>query len=116
MATTELTAKPLFESDRVEGTGVYDPQGNNIGSIKRLMIEKISGRVAYGFGGYRTDITKQQLRGRQLFRGIETTTGLIETANGTCIAILVPDHVGSRETLSRSARRGCISYRPYAAP
>jgi PRC-barrel domain protein len=42
-----MTGKPLIESDRVEGTTVYDPQGNNIGSIKRLMIEKISGRVAY---------------------------------------------------------------------
>ena len=84
------TGKPLIESDRVEGTTVYDPQGKNIGNIKRLMIEKISGRVAYavmsfgGFlgmgeeehavpwskltydtslGGYRTDITEDQLRG-----------------------------------------------------
>ena len=45
MAT--MTGKPLIESDRVEGTTVYDPQGNNIGSIKRLMIEKLSGQVAY---------------------------------------------------------------------
>ena len=42
-----MIGKPLIESDRVEGTTVYDPQGNNIGSIKRLMIEKISGHVAY---------------------------------------------------------------------
>jgi hypothetical protein len=83
-----------IESDRVEGTTVYDPRGNNIGSIKRLMIEKISGRVAYavgsfgGFlgvgaeqhtipwnklaydtnlGGYRTDITKEQLQGAPAF-------------------------------------------------
>jgi PRC-barrel domain len=89
-----MTGKPLIESDRVEGTTVYDPAGNNIGSIKRLMIEKISGRVAYavmsfgGFlgmgteehavpwnkltydtnlGGYRTDITEQQLRGAPAF-------------------------------------------------
>jgi PRC-barrel domain len=90
-----MTGKPLIESDRVEGTTVYDPSGNNIGSIKRLMIEKISGRVAYavmsfgGFlgmgteehagvpwnkltydtnlGGYRTDITEQQLRGAPAF-------------------------------------------------
>jgi PRC-barrel domain len=89
-----ITGKPLIESDRVEGTSVYDPQGKNIGSIKRLMIEKISGRVAYavmsfgGFlgmgeeehavpwskltydtslGGYRTDITEDQLRGAPAF-------------------------------------------------
>ena len=50
-----MTGKPLIESDRVEGTTVYDPGGNNIGSIKRLMIEKVSGRVAYAvmsFGGF----------------------------------------------------------------
>ncbi len=41
-----MTGKPLIESDRVEGTRVYDRQGNSIGSIKRLMIEKISGKVA----------------------------------------------------------------------
>jgi hypothetical protein len=89
-----MTGKPLIESDRVEGTTVYDPQGNNIGSIKRLMIEKLGGRVAYaimsfgGFlgmdaeehvvpwdkltyetslGGYRTDVTEQQLRGAPSF-------------------------------------------------
>ena len=89
-----MTSKPLIESDRVEGTTVYDRSGNNIGSINRLMIEKISGRVAYavmsfgGFlgmgteehavpwnkltydtnlGGYRTDITEQQLRGAPSF-------------------------------------------------
>ena len=89
-----MTGKPLIESDRVEGTTVYDRQGNSIGSIKRLMIEKISGKVAYavmsfggflgmgeeehtipwnkldydtGLGGYRTDITQDQLRGAPAF-------------------------------------------------
>jgi PRC-barrel domain len=49
------TRKPLIESDRVKGTTVYDPRGNDIGSIKRLMIDKVSGRVAYAvmtFGGF----------------------------------------------------------------
>jgi hypothetical protein len=27
-----MTGKPLIESDRVEGTAVYDPQGNHLGS------------------------------------------------------------------------------------
>ena len=89
-----MTGKPLIESDRVEGTTVYDRNGKNIGSIKRMMIEKISGKVAYavmsfgGFlgmgadehtipwgkltydtslGGYQTDITEEQLRGAPAF-------------------------------------------------
>src|SRR5690348_161961 len=93
-ATAERTGKRLIESDRVEGTTVFDPQGNNIGSIKRIMIDKISGQVGYavmsfgGFlgmgteehsipwnkltydtklGGFRTDITEQQLRGAPAF-------------------------------------------------
>jgi hypothetical protein len=50
-----MTGKPLIESDRVEGTAVYDANGSHVGSIKRLMIEKLSGRVAYAimsFGGF----------------------------------------------------------------
>jgi hypothetical protein len=89
-----MTGKPLIESDRVEDTAVYGPREDKIGTIKRLMIEKMSGRVAYavmsfgGFlgmgeeyhavpwqkltydprlGGYRTDITEDQLRGAPAF-------------------------------------------------
>lgn len=81
---------PLIESDRVEGTEVYGQDRSHLGSIKRLMIEKRSGQVAYavmsfgGFlglgedtytipwakltydtelGGYRTDLTSDQLKG-----------------------------------------------------
>ena len=36
-------AKPIIASDRVEGTAVYDPSGSRIGTIRRLMIEKVSG-------------------------------------------------------------------------
>jgi hypothetical protein len=93
-APGQMTGKPLIESDRVEGTYVYGPNGNQIGTIKRLMIEKLSGKVAYavmsfggflgigeeehtipwnkldydtGLGGYRTDITEEQLRGAPTF-------------------------------------------------
>ena len=54
-ANGRMTGKPLIESDRVEGTNVYDPEGTSIGEIKRLMIEKISGKVSYAvmsFGGF----------------------------------------------------------------
>ena len=50
----QMTGKPLIESDRVEGTTVYDPRGTNIGSIKRLMIEKLSGKVAYAVLSFKT--------------------------------------------------------------
>jgi sporulation protein YlmC with PRC-barrel domain len=45
----------LIAADRVEGTNVYDPQGNKLGSIDTVMIEKNSGQVAYAvlsFGGF----------------------------------------------------------------
>ena len=79
----------LIASDKVEGAAVYDVDGKRIGKIERLMIDKITGKVAYavmsfggilGFGadhypipwallkyderlgGYQVDITEQQLR------------------------------------------------------
>lgn len=80
----------LIDSKRVEGTEVFDPSGKHIGAIKRLLIDKMSGRVVYtvasfgGFlgmggdeytipwnkltyatnlGGYMTDISADQLKG-----------------------------------------------------
>ena len=78
----------LIGSDKVEGTTVYGRDGKSVGEIQRVMIDKISGKVAYavmsfgGFmgigedyypvpwstltydtslGGYRTNITREQL-------------------------------------------------------
>ena len=48
-------AHPLIESDHIEGTAVYDASGKRIGTVKRLVIEKVSGHVAYAitsFGGF----------------------------------------------------------------
>ncbi len=45
----------LIASDRVEGTPVRRPDGEKIGTIERLMIDKLSGKVAYAvmsFGGF----------------------------------------------------------------
>jgi len=84
----------LIGSDKVEGTAVFGPDDTKIGSIERVMIDKVSGRVSYavlGFGGflglgndhyplpwqslkydtelggYRTGITESQLRGAPKF-------------------------------------------------
>jgi hypothetical protein len=78
----------LIGSDKVEGTTVYGPDGQSVGEIDRVMIDKITGKVAYavmsfgGFmgigedyypvpwatlkydtslGGYKTNITREQL-------------------------------------------------------
>ncbi len=54
--TTETgTSSSLIDSDHVQGTSVFDTGGKNIGTIKRLVIDKVSGRVAYTvaqFGGF----------------------------------------------------------------
>jgi len=80
----------LIAADKVEGTSVYNPNGDSLGTIHGLMIDKISGKVSYavmsfgGFlgigeryhplpwgvltydtrqGGYVVDLTREQLEG-----------------------------------------------------
>jgi PRC-barrel domain protein len=80
----------LIGSDKVDGTAVYGADDGKIGSVQRVMIDKMSGKVAYavvsfgGFlgmgedyypvpwpslkydtrlGGYRVGITEDQLKG-----------------------------------------------------
>ena len=56
--TTEQVAvrkHTLIASDRIEGTAVRRASGEKIGKIERLMLDKISGKVAYAvlsFGGF----------------------------------------------------------------
>jgi hypothetical protein len=45
----------LIGSDKVEGTPVYRTSGDHVGQIERVMIDKLSGKVAYAvmsFGGF----------------------------------------------------------------
>src|SRR5689334_15633876 len=54
-ASSSTPSHPLIESDHIEGTVVYDADGKQIGTIKRLVIEKVSGHVVYAvtsFGGF----------------------------------------------------------------
>jgi hypothetical protein len=96
MAIEARETAGLIGSDKVEGTAVYDARGEHIGSIERVMIDKISGHVAYavlqfgGFlgigsdyyplpwdaltydmslGGYRVTITEAQFRGAPKYQG-----------------------------------------------
>jgi hypothetical protein len=45
----------LIGSDKVEGTAVYGADDQKVGSVQRIMIDKVSGKVAYAvvsFGGF----------------------------------------------------------------
>src|SRR5258708_2981033 len=90
MVTEARETGSLIGSDKVEGTAVYGANDTKIGSIERVMIDKLSGKVSYavlsfgGFlgigddhyplpwqslkydtnlGGYRTGVTESQLKG-----------------------------------------------------
>lgn len=85
----DTTSSNVITSDRVNGTAVYGADDRHIGTIDHLVIDKQSGKISYavmsfgGFlglgeehhpipwgklrydtrlGGYRTDITEDQLR------------------------------------------------------
>jgi hypothetical protein len=54
-AATTPARRDLIASDRVEGTPVRRSDGERVGTIERLMIDKRAGRVAYAvmsFGGF----------------------------------------------------------------
>ena len=85
----------LIASDKVEGTNVYRSNGDKIGRVERIMLDKRSGKAAYavmnfgGFlgmgedsyplpwsvltyntdlGGYEVNVTDEQLKGAPKYR------------------------------------------------
>jgi hypothetical protein len=55
MAIESRETGTLIGSDKVEGTAVYGADSEKIGTIERVMIDKISGKVSYAvlsFGGF----------------------------------------------------------------
>jgi hypothetical protein len=45
----------LISADKVEGTAVYNRQGEHLGSVHAVMLNKLNGQVAYAvmsFGGF----------------------------------------------------------------
>ena len=90
MAMEARETANLIGSDKVEGTAVYGADSQKIGSIERVMIDKLSGKVSYAvlnfgglfglggdhyplpwqslkydtkLGGYVTGVTENQLKG-----------------------------------------------------
>ncbi len=87
---TVNTASSVISSDKVQGTKVYNPNGDKLGSVESLLLDKLSGKVRYavmefggflgmgtdvyplpwetlkydtGLGGYVVSLTKEQLEG-----------------------------------------------------
>jgi hypothetical protein len=85
----------MIASDKVEGTGVFRSNGDKVGYIERIMIDKRSGKAAYavmnfggflgigeesyplpwsvltyntGLGGYEVNVTDEQLKGAPKYR------------------------------------------------
>jgi sporulation protein YlmC with PRC-barrel domain len=52
---TKITSGSLIAADKVEGTNVYNLQGDKLGTVEDIMIDKTSGRAVYAvmsFGGF----------------------------------------------------------------
>ena len=43
---TTSTAGRLIAADQVQGTTIYNPNGDNLGSVEDVMIDKVTGKVA----------------------------------------------------------------------
>jgi sporulation protein YlmC with PRC-barrel domain len=55
MSTEQRETTSMIGSDKVEGTAVYGRDEEKIGTVERVMIDKMSGKVAYaviGYGGF----------------------------------------------------------------
>ena len=94
----KMTTGNLINAEKVHGTTVYNAQGEKLGSIEDLVLDKIEGRVQYailsfgGFlgmgdkhhplpwsvltynpslGGYEVAVTDEQLKGAPKYRSTE---------------------------------------------
>lgn len=55
MDVSQQPVNSLIGADKVDGTAVYDASGERLGDIHDVMIDKVTGRVAYAvlsFGGF----------------------------------------------------------------
>ncbi len=52
---TSITSGTLIAAEKVNGTNVYNPAGDKLGSVDDIMLDKVSGRAIYAvmsFGGF----------------------------------------------------------------
>jgi sporulation protein YlmC with PRC-barrel domain len=54
-ATAEVEGHPLISAHKVQGTPVYNIEGQRLGQVEDVMLHKLSGKVAFAilsFGGF----------------------------------------------------------------
>jgi len=99
-ATAETTGHPLISAHKVQGTPVYNLEGERLGDVEDVMLHKLSGKVAFavlsfggflglgekyhplpwsvltfdpGKGGYVVPMTREQLQGAPVYDKDELT-------------------------------------------
>ena len=132
----------LISSDKVEGTSVYDRRGEKLGSIHSVMIDKISGKVAYavmsfggflgigdryhplpwhvltydtGQGGYVVDLDRSKLEGHRPTAQARRRTGAIAAGASGYTTTTARALIGSRMEVTRR-RAECRSRRLLQLP
>jgi hypothetical protein len=68
MVTEARETGSLIGSDKVEGTAVYGANDTKIGSIERVMIDKLSGKVSYAVLLRRCRLTRQEVNASEKAR------------------------------------------------
>jgi sporulation protein YlmC with PRC-barrel domain len=88
-----MTTHTLVPSDRVEGTPVYGRNSEKLGTIERLMLDKMTGKVAYAVVKHGSMFTASlhhyplawdMLKYNSQHRCYDTTLSLNEMRNGPC--------------------------------
>ena len=85
MVTEARETGSLIGSDKVEGTAVYGAGDTKIGSIERVMIDKISGKVSYAvlsFGGFLGIGEKSVAIDMSAFQPVPADTGSSTSSGG----------------------------------
>ena len=134
---SDVMTKPhqLIASDRVEGTAVRRPNGDMIGHIERLMIDKVTGKVSYAilsFGGflgiganliplpwgrlryntrfeaYELDTDDEELKRAPRSRRTRISTGAIAQRKPSCIAITACRPTGAASDCASAFHHGAM--------
>ena len=91
---TKITSGTLIAAEKVEGTDVYNLQGEKLGTVDDIMIDKVSGKAIYA-----VDVVRRLPRHRRHFHPPPRSTLEVRRAQGRI-------HRQSRQENARE----CVTY------